>query len=94
MNDHPGDTKMNKDIPCCQADAVRKIRMVPVNGIPTGITMLDEIVTEVKEMNLASDQQIKEVLLQRVKVYNYIPKPAEEAYLTSIFTVYQKSSQE
>ncbi|MDD1728274.1 MAG: hypothetical protein LUQ50_04280 [Methanospirillum sp.] len=85
---------MNKDIPCCQADAVRKTRMVSVNGIQTGITMLDEIVTEVKELNLSSDQQIKENLLRRVKVYNYIPKPVEEAYLTSIFTIYQKGSQE
>ena len=85
---------MNNDIPCCQADAVRRIRMVPVNGVPTGIVMLDEIVAEVREMNLSSDQQIKEHLLRRIKVYNYIPKTAEEAYLKSIFTVYQKTLQE
>lgn len=83
---------MNTDIPCCQADAVRKIRMVEINGIQTGITMLDEIIAEVKEMNLLSDQQIKKTLLQKVKVYNYIPKQAEEAYIASIFTVYQNNN--
>jgi len=28
--------------PCCAADALRRIRQINVNGIPTGITMLDE----------------------------------------------------
>jgi hypothetical protein len=81
---------MNKDVTCCQADVFRRIRMIPVNGIPTGITMLDEIITEVKEMNLSSDQQEREVLLKRVKVNNYIPKPAEEAYSKAIMIVYHK----
>ena len=67
---------MTKDIPCCQADAVRRIRMVPVNGIPTGITMLDEIIAEVKKMDPLSEQQIRDALLKKVKVYNYIPKAA------------------
>lgn len=81
---------MNKDIPCCQADAVRQIKMVPVNGVPTGINMLDEIISEVKEMNLPSDQQIRENLLKRVKVYNYVPKAADEAYMRAILAVYKK----
>ena len=81
---------MNRDIPCCQADALRRVKMIPVNGIPTGITMLDEIIEEVKEMNLSSDQLIRQALLKKVKVYNYIPKAAEEAYLTAIFAEYRK----
>ncbi len=82
---------MNKDVPCCQADALRRIRIIPVNGIPTGITMLDEIITEVKEMNLSSEQQIKEIILKKVKVYNYISKGAEEMYATAILAEYYKS---
>ncbi|MDD1723995.1 MAG: hypothetical protein LUQ07_02565 [Methanospirillum sp.] len=81
---------MNKDVPCCQADAVRRIKLVPVNGIPTGITMLDEIIAEMKEMNLSSGQQIREALLKKIKVYNYIPKAAEEAYLKAILEMYNK----
>lgn len=81
---------MNRDIPCCQADALRRVKMIPVNGIPTGITMLDEIIAEVKEMNLSSDQLIRQALLKKVKVYNYIPKAAEEAYLKAILEVYHK----
>jgi hypothetical protein len=82
---------MNTDIPGCQADALRRIRQVSVNGIPTGITMLDEISDEVKEMNLSSDQLIQEALLKKVKMYDYIPKAAEEAYLNAILGVYHKN---
>lgn len=81
---------MNTDIPCCQADALRRIKMVPVNGTPTGITMLDEIIAETKEMNLMCDQQIRDHLLKRVKVYNYIPKASEEAYMKAILAAYKK----
>ncbi|HOJ95372.1 MAG TPA: hypothetical protein PK024_00820 [Methanospirillum sp.] len=82
---------MTGDKPCCPADALRRIKMIPVNGIPTGITMLDEIISEVKEMNLTSEQQIKEILLKKVKVYNYISKGAEEMYAKAIVAEYNKS---
>jgi hypothetical protein len=32
--------------PCCAADALRRIRQIPINGIPNGITMLDESIAE------------------------------------------------
>jgi len=76
--------------PCCPADALRRIKMIPINGIPTGITMLNEIIAEVKEMNLNSEQQIKETLLKRVKVYNYISKGAEEIYMKAIMAEFYK----
>lgn len=81
---------MSIEKPCCPADALRRVKMIPVNGIPTGITMLDEIIAEVKEMNLTSEQQIKETLLKKVKVYNYIPKGAEEMYAKAIIAEYNK----
>lgn len=83
---------MKPDIPCCQADTIRRIRQLPVNGIPTGIIMVDEIIAEVKEMDLSSDQQIRDTLLKKVKVYNYVPKAAEEEYLKALLVVYHKNS--
>lgn len=79
---------MVPDKPCCPADALRRVKMIPVNGIPTGITMLDEIIAEVREMNLTSEQQIKELLLRKVKVYNYISKGAEEIYTDALMKEY------
>ena len=46
-------------IPCCAADALRRIRQIPVNGILTGITMLDESIAAVKEQNLTGDAAIR-----------------------------------
>ena len=83
---------MNTDIPYCQADAVRRIRQVLVNGVPTGIVMLDESIAGVREMKISSDQQIKDILLKKVKVYNYIPKAAEQEYINVIFEEYRKDN--
>ena len=43
---------MSDDKPCCAADALRRIRQVKINGIMTGITMLDESIAEVRAQNL------------------------------------------
>ncbi len=82
--------RMVPDKPCCPADALRRVKMIPVNGIPTGITMLDEIIDEVQEMKLTSEQQIKEILLKKVKIYNYISKGAEEMYAKALMAEYTK----
>ena len=63
---------------CCLADTLRRVNMIPVNGIPIGLTMLHEIIAEVKEINLTSERQIKETLLKKVKDYNNISKGVEE----------------
>ena len=72
---------MEKDNrPCCTADALRRIRQVPINGIPTGICMLDECIAEVKLQQLSGETEIREALLKRVKVYNYVPPSVEQEY--------------
>ncbi len=37
----------NDHIPCCAADALRRIKQLNINGIPTGLCMLDECIAEV-----------------------------------------------
>jgi len=76
--------------PCCAADALRRIRQIPINGIPTGITMLDECIAEIKTQNLKSESEIRVALLKRVKVYNYIPRNVEEEYARALFEEYKK----
>lgn len=65
---------------CCAADVLRCIRYVMINGLPTGITMLDEIINEVKSQDLRSDLDIRAALLKRVTVFNYIPPNVEDEY--------------
>ena len=66
--------------PCCAADAVLRIRQIPVNGIPTGITLLEGCIAHVEMQDLRSEPEIKAALIRRVKVYNYIPQGVEDKY--------------
>ena len=77
--------------PCCAADALRRIRQLPINGIPTGITMLDECIAEVKTQDLKSESEIRVALLKRVNVYNYIPRNVEDEYSHVLYEEYKKS---
>jgi len=75
--------------PCCAADALRRIRQIPVNGIPTGITQLDECLADVKMQDLKRDPEIRTELLERVKVYNYIPPNVEDNYARALLEEYK-----
>src|SRR5512145_1279430 len=83
---------MRKDnIPCCAADALRRIRQIPINGISTGICMLEESIAAVKEQDLTSESEIREALMKKIKIYNYVPGGVEEEYARAIMEEYQKS---
>jgi len=76
--------------PCCEAEALRRIRQVDVGGIVVGISMLDHILTEVKAMELPDEKETGRELLKRVKIYNYIPASAEEKYRITLLEEYLK----
>ena len=81
---------MNNDrIPCCAADALRRIRQVRINGIMTGITMPDESIATVQELNLSGETAIREALMKKVRIYNYIPPGIEEEYAKAMMAEYR-----
>lgn len=82
------------DKPCCAADALRRIRQVKINGIMTGITMLDESIAAVRAQGLGTDTAIREALMKRVKVYNYVPPAVENHYAESLIEEYRKSPEQ
>jgi len=77
-----------KKKPCCAADAMRRIRQIDVGGITVGLAMLDDTITEVAEMNLLKDEEIADELMKRIRIYNYIPKSAEQQYRSATFREY------
>jgi len=87
---HQGSSLGRDNKPCCAADALRRIRQIPVNGIPTGITLLDECLADVKMQDLKSDPEILAALIKRVKVNNYIPPAVEDNYARALFEEYRK----
>jgi hypothetical protein len=83
---------MNKDhIPCCAADALWRVRQVKINGVMTGITMLDESIAAVAEENLISGDAIQSSLVRRIRASNYIPPGSEEAYGKALMEEYHKA---
>lgn len=82
---------MNNDKPCCAAEALRRIRQIPINGIMTGLTMLDECIAEVKEQNPGNESAVREALMKKIKIHNYVPQSVEGAYAQSIMEEYKKS---
>jgi hypothetical protein len=86
---------MNKDyIPCCAADALRRIRQIPVNGIMTGITMLDESIAATTELGLTNEKAVSEALMKKIRVYNYVPPGVDQAYTRAVMDEYRKSMKE
>jgi hypothetical protein len=83
---------MSYDKPCCAAEALRRIRQIPINGIMTGITMLDESIAEVKEQTPGNDAAIREALMKKIKIYNYVPRGVEEAYAQALMEEYKKAT--
>ncbi|ADN35127.1 conserved hypothetical protein [Methanolacinia petrolearia DSM 11571] len=79
----------NKDIPCCAADAMRRVKQIDVEGTVVGITMLEEIIAEVRQTDLRSKTEITETLLKKVRIYNYIPDAAETKYKIALFKEYE-----
>ncbi|WP_460374005.1 hypothetical protein [Methanocalculus sp. MC3] len=74
--------------PCCAAEAMRRIRQIDVGGINVGLTMLDDAIHEVARMNLIKDEEIADELMKRLRIYNYIPKSAEQQYRSATLREY------
>lgn len=75
--------------PCCAADALRCIRQITINGIPTGITMPGESIAEVTVQDLKSEPEIRAVLIKLMSA-KLIPLNAEHEYSHALFEEYKK----
>lgn len=82
---------MGDDKPCCAAEALRRIRQIPINGLLTGITMLDDSIADVKQQNPGDDSAIREALMKNIRIYNYVPPGVADAYAQAIMEEYKKS---
>jgi hypothetical protein len=78
------------DRPCCAAEALRRIRQVKINGIMTGVTMLDESIATVKKQNLQSEREVRDALMKKVRIYNYVPPGIDNEYAEAVMEEYRK----
>lgn len=70
-----------------------KIGSIEVNGKSTGINQLDFILDEVAALHLQSDHDIRNELVKRAKVLNYIPTKMTDVYADALFVVYHERFQ-
>ena len=80
---------MDDKVPCCMADAARKVRRITLsNGVQIGIVGLDSVLFEVKSLGRTDELGIKAEMLGRVKANNYIPTNAEADYAEALYREY------
>jgi hypothetical protein len=76
--------------PCCATASAREIEQLLVGGRSIGLAQLDEIMDEVKELDLQSDNEIGDALLKKVKIFNYVPSSAAPDYLRALLEEYHR----
>jgi hypothetical protein len=77
------------DKPCCAEAAARKIKHLMIDGIPIGLSQLDEIMDEIKRMGLQSENEIGDALLKKVSIFNYVPSSASSEYESALVEEYE-----
>lgn len=70
---------------------MQRIRKIEVGGLIVGIAMREEVICEVQAMGLPTEPGIRAGLLKRVKLYNYVPKSAEDACNAAVLPEYRSA---
>lgn len=68
----------------------REVGYVNVKGHRIGVSGLPEIFDELKKDGPSNPVDIKEILLQKVKKYNYVADGATEDYKTALYREYRR----
>ncbi len=67
-----------------------EVSMVIIGGHKIGLIGLSEIFETLKKMNLSDESEIKNQLLEQVKVQNYVPDSKREEYARTLLREYKK----
>ena len=81
---------MGDDKPCCPSAAARRVKRIWVGGYQVGIAEMDRIIEEVYSMGL-DDDALADALLERARIYNYIPPKAVEEYRAGLLEEYLRT---
>ena len=84
----------DRGVPCCAADAARRVTRIHVGPNLIGIVGFDRIMREVRELGPEDEEAARAELLKRVKIYNYVPPKAEEGYADALLREYKNRFKE
>ena len=89
------EVEMTGEKSCCPAAAARMVKKLTLpDGSQVGILNLESILKEVADLKLADNNAIKKELLQRVKIYNYVPPTADNEYSEALLKEYKRQCAE
>jgi hypothetical protein len=84
--------KKSANIPCCVADAMWRVGQIEVAGRTVGIANLGEILGEVRDLDLATEAEIRAELVRRVRESNFIPRGMDDAYADAVLSKYREQA--
>jgi len=76
---------MSGNQPCC---AAAQLRYLVVGGQRIAIAQLDEILKTAEAASSGGENAVRSELLRLVKIYNYVPAPAEKVYGDALLAEY------
>jgi len=74
----------------CMSAAARKVKKIMVKGMPVGLVGLDEIMKEFCCEKKPPTEETAKELYRKVRVYNYIPLKAKDAYVEALKREYER----
>jgi hypothetical protein len=74
-----------REKPCCAAAAAAKLQYLVIGGHRIAIAELDTILSKAREAEGQCEEAVRALLLKQVKVFNYVPPPAEKAYEDALY---------
>jgi len=88
MNGPGGGRTSENRKPCCAAAEAARQRYLEIGGHRIAISHLDEIFDDARAVAQDGESALRRELLRLVKIYNYVPPPAENAYEDALFAGY------
>jgi len=79
-----------RGVPCCAAEAARRVKRVQVGSDFVGIMEFKRIMDEVRRMGPMDDDETRRRLLRLTKVYNYVPPKAEADYAEAMLREFRR----
>lgn len=67
-----------------------EITIISIEGIKIGLIGLGDVFDNVKKMNLSDESELKNQLLEQVRVQNYLPDSRADDYATALLREYKK----
>ncbi len=67
-----------------------EITIISIEGIKIGLIGLGDVFDNVKKMNLSDESELKNQLLEQVRVQNYVPDSRADDYAQTLLREYKK----